>query len=67
MNVEANVGNTDRNIRLIAGVVLLVLFFFVSGPLQWVAGVAGLIMLVTGAMRFCPIYTILGRNTLPKA
>lgn len=67
MKIDANVGDQDRNIRMGVGAALLVLFFVLNGPLQWVSGIAGLILLVTGAMRFCPIYMVINKNTLPKA
>lgn len=63
MKIEANVGEQDRNIRLGVGAALLVLFFIITGPLQWAAGIVGLILLMTGAIRFCPAYMLLGKNT----
>lgn len=63
MKIDANVGDLDRNIRLGLGIALVVLFFVITGPLQWVAGVAGLVLVVTGAMRFCPAYLLVKKNT----
>lgn len=52
-----NVGSTDRLVRLIAGVVLLlVAIFAVKGVLAWVLGILGVVMLATGTLRFCPLY-----------
>ncbi|MEZ5825104.1 MAG: DUF2892 domain-containing protein [Geminicoccaceae bacterium] len=62
---KANVGSTDRLLRLVAGVVLILLPFVVgiSGWLATVLPIIGLVMVFTGFFRFCPAYTILGINT----
>ncbi|WP_339857686.1 DUF2892 domain-containing protein [Thalassospira alkalitolerans] len=69
-----NVGQVDRILRLVAGVVLLALPFVLAGetgPVSalggfgWLSMVAGAVMLLTGAMRFCPIYRIFGLRTCP--
>ena len=59
-----NMGQTDRIIRAIVGVVLLIAAFTaVSGALAWIAGIIGVVMLGTAAMGFCPPYAILGIKT----
>ncbi|MBD3609459.1 MAG: DUF2892 domain-containing protein [Gammaproteobacteria bacterium] len=50
-----NVGNLDRIIRIILGVVLLSLVYI--GP-QTPWGWLGLIPLITGLMSWCPLYAI---------
>ena len=65
-----NVGQVDRILRLVAGVVLLALPFVLAGETAlggfgWLSMVAGAVMLLTGAMRFCPIYRIFGLRTCP--
>lgn len=67
--MQVNVGNADRTIRLILGVVLILLPF-VSGwaPLEagfwkWAAIVVGLVLVVTGLSRRCPAYTLFGIDT----
>lgn len=55
-----NVGNLDRTLRIVAGVILLSLVFV--GPKSW-WGLIGLIPLATAFMRNCPAYSILGVNT----
>ena len=46
-----NMGQTDRTIRAIVGVVLLVLAFAVlGGGLAWLAGIVGVVMLATAAL-----------------
>lgn len=59
-----NVGNTDRTIRVILGILLLVLAMFVlTGTLQIVAMIAGVLALVTGLVRVCLLYKLIGVNT----
>lgn len=60
----ANVGSTDRMIRLILGVVLIVLAFVANiGVWQWVALAVGAILIVTAFLNFCPLYRIFGMKT----
>lgn len=59
-----NEGNTDRTLRIIAGIVLLALTFFLEGNLRWL-GLVGLVPLATGILGNCPLYTLLGMNTCP--
>lgn len=64
-----NVGKLDRVFRLILGVVLLALPFvsgmalFNSTAATVVSVIAGLVMLATAAMSFCPIFRIFGIRT----
>lgn len=60
--MKQNVGNVDRWIRIVIGVVLLSLLVFLNGPIRWI-GLIGLIPLVTGILNFCPIYALLGIST----
>lgn len=61
--MEINVGQTDRIIRIVLGVVLLSLVFV--GPQTW-WGLIGLVLLATAGMNFCPLYKVIGVNTLGK-
>jgi hypothetical protein len=61
--MEANVGKTDRMIRIAAGILLLSLVFV--GPKSW-WGLIGLVPLLTAVINFCPAYTLLGVNTRGK-
>jgi len=56
--MKKNVGNADRVVRLIAAVVLAVLYFTgtVSGTLGVVLLVIAAILLATSAVSICPIY-----------
>jgi hypothetical protein len=65
--MKLNESNTDRIIRAVAGVVLLYLGFGVlSGALAIVADVLGIVLLLTGAIGFCPLYAVLKLSTLKK-
>ena len=61
--MQANVGSTDRIIRIVLGVILAALFFYLSPPWNTVALVAGLVAIATGVFRFCGLYRLLGINT----
>lgn len=64
--MQRNVGNIDRGIRGLVGVVLL-LVFFVAPPaniyLYWGCLVVGLVMVATAALAWCPPYMLIGVNT----
>ncbi|KIN73488.1 YgaP family membrane protein [Sulfitobacter guttiformis] len=64
-----NLGTVDRAFRLVLGIVLLALPFmsglalFESVAATIVSVIAGLIMIGTSAMKFCPLYRIFGIRT----
>ncbi len=61
---EKNMGQTDRAIRAIVGVLLIIAFFaWLGGTLAWIALIVGAVMLATAAMDTCPPYGLLGINT----
>lgn len=59
----ANTGGIDRVLRAVLGIVLIALVFV--GP-QTAWGWIGVVPLATAAIRFCPLYTLLGLNTCPR-
>ncbi len=61
--MNRNVGNTDRILRVVAGLILISLVFV--GP-KTVWGWVGLIPLITGLFRWCPAYTLVGVSTCKK-
>lgn len=63
--MKINEGTTDRGVRVVAGIVLLVLAFtqVVGGVLGIILGIVGGVLLVTGAVGFCPLYTLIGVST----
>jgi uncharacterized membrane protein HdeD (DUF308 family) len=60
-----NVGGIERGMRLLIGIALLALAFLhvVTGTMAIAAYVVGAIALVTGLIRFCPLWTVFGINT----
>jgi hypothetical protein len=58
--MKANIGTIDRVVRILAGLVLIGLAF--SGTIG-VWGYVGVVLLLTGFVRVCPAYSILGINT----
>ena len=60
--MNTNVGNTDRIVRIVAGVALLSLLFLLEGGARWL-GLIGLVPLATGLVRWCPAYSLFGTNT----
>ena len=57
-----NVGSTDKVIRYIIGVVLLILIFIIPGNLKFI-GLIGVVPILTAAFSFCPLYSIFGIKT----
>lgn len=69
MKLTPNIGNTDRIIRAIAGVILVLIGLLVpmsSVVLQVIIVLLGVILLATAAIRFCPLYLPFKFNTLKK-
>jgi hypothetical protein len=62
--MQVNVGKADRFVRVVAGLVILSLFFFLEGGERY-WGLIGLLPLATGLFRFCPAYSILRISTCP--
>ena len=61
--MNTNVGNADRILRIVAGIILISLVFV--GP-KTVWGWVGLVPLFTGLFSWCPAYTLFGLNTCKK-
>ena len=60
---KSNVGSLDRLLRVVAGIVLVALFFiYPDAGWRWFT-LIGIVPLVTGLMGSCPLYSILGINT----
>ena len=62
---STNVGSIDRALRIIVGLALLALFFFVPGAPWRYFTLIGIIPLLTGLMSTCPLYSVFGINTCP--
>ncbi len=66
--MKLNESNIDRVIRAAAGVVLLYLGLggVLSGTSGILSDVVGVVLILTGAVGFCPIYAIFKTGTLKK-
>lgn len=64
--MKLNESNVDRITRAVAGVVLLYLGFggAFSGSSAVIADMLGGVLLLTGAVGFCPIYAVLKFSTI---
>jgi len=56
--MNKNLGNIDRVLRIVLSLVVaaLLLTGTLSGTLGWILGVVAIVLLVTGAISFCPLY-----------
>lgn len=63
--MKTNKSNIDRIIRSVAGVILLYLGFggVLGGVTAIIAAALGAILLLTGAIGFCPLYALLKFST----
>jgi hypothetical protein len=61
--LKANIGRVDQVLRIGVGLVLLALVAMQQIGL-W--GLVGFVPLLTGLVRFCPLYGLLGFNTCPR-
>ncbi len=60
--MKSNVGGIDRILRIVLGLVLIALTL--TGTIG-VWGWIGVVPLLTAALGFCPLYTVLGFSTCP--
>ena len=63
--LKSNVGNLDRGIRILAGVVLIALFFLYPDASWRYFTLIGIIPLFTGLFGTCPLYSLFGLSTCP--
>ncbi len=63
--MKANMGSTDRIIRILIAAVFTVLYFTgtVTGTVGLVLLVLGAVFLVTSVISFCPLYAPFGIST----
>lgn len=65
--MTANLGKFDRVARLVAAALLLVAAFGTdvagSGILFWLALMVAAILMLTAAVRSCPVYSVIGLKT----
>ena len=60
--MKMNVGSSERMLRVIAGIIIIGVGVYYQS--WW--GVIGVVPLLTGLFRFCPLYSILGVNTCQR-
>ena len=61
--MQKNVGHpVDKTVRIIIGVVLLSLVFYLEGNIRWI-GLIGVIPILTVVFGWCPGWAVLGINT----
>lgn len=65
--MKANMGSTDRIIRLIVAAILVALYFTgtVTGTVGMVLVVVAAVFILTSFVSFCPLYTLFGMSTCP--
>ena len=63
--MKQNIGSLDRGIRVLAAVVIAILYFTnqVTGTAAIILGIFALIFLLTSVMAFCPLYVPLKLST----
>ncbi|HHV00409.1 MAG TPA: DUF2892 domain-containing protein [Bacteroidales bacterium] len=64
--MKMNIGKTDRSVRLILAVLLVILYFFVGKITGLIFIVLAIILAVTALTRTCPLYYIFRTDTLDK-
>jgi len=60
--VEANVGTFDRVARIVVGLIFLSLIVLLKDNARWI-GLIGLVPLLSGLVRWCPLYSVFGIRT----
>lgn len=60
--MKCNIGKTDRWVRFIAGAVMLLAGFYYQS--WW--GLIGVVPILSGAIRWCPLYVPLKISTCGK-
>jgi Protein of unknown function (DUF2892) len=63
-----NVGLTDRMLRTVLSIILFAVFFShtATGTLGYITLIAGIILLLTSVVGFCPLYALFGASTCPR-
>jgi uncharacterized membrane protein HdeD (DUF308 family) len=66
--MKANESGTDRVIRIILGIILVILGWFALGnnTLGVILDIIGIILIITGITGFCLLYTLFGMSTRKK-
>ena len=64
--MKKNIGNTDRFVRVMFGIILLIIF--TSGAItnslwNWIILAVSLVLIITAFATFCPLYALLGKSS----
>jgi len=67
--MKANIGSSDKLIRLGLAIVLIVLFYLeiITGTLGMIALIVAFLLTLTSLVNFCPLYSIFKINTAKKS
>lgn len=60
--MKRNIGDTERVIRILIGIALIGLGFDFKS--WW--GTIGILPILTAALRYCPLYQLIGKSTYKK-
>jgi len=66
--MKANMGTTDKIIRIALAALVAILYFtnVITGTIGIVLLVVAAVFVLTSLISFCPLYPILGMNTTKK-
>ncbi len=66
--MKANMGSTDKMMRIIIAIVIAILFFtnVISDMLGIILLILAGVFVLTSLISFCPLYTLIGMNTKKK-
>jgi len=66
--MKPNMGNTDKAIRILLAIVIVVLYFTkqISGTAALILLLLGGILIASSLISYCPIYQVFGWSTKPK-
>ncbi len=66
--MKANMGSTDKIIRIILALVFIVLFYMnvVTAPMSYILLALSAVFVLTSLVSFCPMYPLFGINTCKK-
>jgi hypothetical protein len=62
---KTNEGTVDRVLRVVAGLVILALYFIYPESAWRNLALLGIVPLATGLLGTCPVYSLLGISTCP--
>lgn len=65
--MKQNIGPLDQKVRIGIGIIALFIgYFILTDTAQTIAYVIGFIGIITGSIKFCGLYTLLGITTCPR-